>query len=692
MRLLQGDDAILLNWDFNPYSIALICTGILSLLLSVTLLLRWVNKESILLGFAVLLVAEWSLFVGFESAVQNTELKILFAKFSYFGVFNCLPFIFLFVLNYFGLGSRITWPKVFLLWIIPTSVIVLAATNEFHHLIWSDMVTPSDSPYNTLVYLRGPLYWLGVVFNYVICLSMSVLLFIKYRKSRFSVYRSQSLLIFCSTLTPWIANFLYVLRIPALKNLDFTPFGFFLTGLLLFLGLNKYKLLGIAPVARDILFDSLSDGIIVIDKNFNMADINATGRKYLKYPDEHWMGVSLNEGVINIPGLILKMNSRNNFLVESSYGESQILEIDGRPISDETKQFTGWLLTIRDITTRKTAQKAEIERRQFAEALRDASLAINSTLNLNEVLERILASIFEFLPCNMANIALIENGVAHVENLHGYISQEEIDWVNAATFIVKDIHNLNFMFETGKPMFIADTTVVDYFTNPNVLSYMGAPIKVKDQVIGFLNLDSDKVNAFNSEEECDRLKAFADLAGIAIENARLYQKMTESAIMDSLTGINNRRSLLQVAEKEFERSNRYSIPISIIMLDIDNFKLINDTCGHQAGDIVLSNVGEALTAFIRKIDTAGRYGGDEFCIVLPETDLSEAKAAAKRLLDEFHKIKVPSISYQEYLQASLGVASKDGNTYTLEELLAKADKAMYQAKKRGRNRVECFLS
>ncbi len=86
MRLLQGDDAILLNWDFNPYSIALICTGILSLLLSVTLLLRWVNKESILLGFAVLLVAEWSLFVGFESAVQNTELKILFANSVFRGV------------------------------------------------------------------------------------------------------------------------------------------------------------------------------------------------------------------------------------------------------------------------------------------------------------------------------------------------------------------------------------------------------------------------------------------------------------------------------------------------------------------------------------------------------------------------------------------------------------------------------
>ncbi|HEX7556703.1 MAG TPA: sensor domain-containing diguanylate cyclase, partial [Leptolinea sp.] len=310
----------------------------------------------------------------------------------------------------------------------------------------------------------------------------------------------------------------------------------------------------------------------------------------------------------------------------------------------------------------------------------------------DEVLKRILASIFKFLPCNMANIILIENGVGRVVYFHGYMAQDQIEWVKTATFQINDTYNLKMMADTGKPMFIADTRTVDYFLNPNVLSYMGAPIKVKDEVIGFLNLDSDKVNAFDSEEECDRLNAFADLAGIAIDNARMYQKMTESAVIDSLTGINNRRNLLQIAEREFERSLRYDTPISIIMLDIDNFKLINDTCGHQAGDVVLSNVGKALLTFIRKIDTAGRYGGDEFCIVLPETDLQEAKAAAKRLLNEFHKIKVPSISYQEYLQSSLGVACRDENTYTLEDLLAKSDKAMYQAKKRGRNRVECYLS
>jgi diguanylate cyclase (GGDEF)-like protein/PAS domain S-box-containing protein len=682
----------LIVWNFNPYSLALLCTGILSLALSVLLFLRWNNRECILLGFAVLFIAEWSFFVGFESAVQNTEIKILFAKFSYFGVFNCLPFLSLFVLYYFGVRSRISRGQFFLLWIIPAIVIVLAATNEYHHLIWTSMVTPPDSAYETLVYLRGPLYWLGVVYNYVIVVSMSVLLLMKYRRSRFSVYRNQALIIFLSTLPPWISNFLYLLRIPALQNLDLTPFGFFLTGLLIFIGLNKYRLLEIAPIARGILFDNMADGILVIDGNKNLVDVNINGRKYLRYPEENWMGVSLEEGAIVIPDLTTRLNTKSGFLFESKFGSSQTIEINGQPLSDVNNRFTGWMLTIRDITSLKQIQKTEIERRQFAEALRDVSLAINSTLNLHEVLERILSSVFEFLPCNMANIALIENGTAHVENFHGYISPEEIEWVKAATFQVKDVQNLRMMAETGKPMYIADTRLVDYFTNPNVLSYMGAPIKVKNKVIGFLNLDSDQANTFTSMEECDRLQAFADLAGIAIDNARMYQKMTESAIIDSLTGINNRRSLLNAAEKEFERSNRHNTPISIIMLDIDNFKLINDTCGHQAGDAVLVNVGKALSSFIRKIDTAGRYGGDEFCIILPETNLTEAKAAALRLLEAFHKVKIPSISHQGYLQASLGVACKDEYVSNLEDLLARSDLAMYQAKKRGRNRVESFLS
>lgn len=677
-------------WNFNPYAVALLATATLSLVLSALLLTRWSNRDSIVLGFALGLFAEWIFFVGFESAVQNIDLKILFAKFSYFGVYFGLPYILLFVVYYFGIRFEkiLRGRRVILLWVIPLIVVSLAATNEFHYLIWSDMVTPPDAVFNTLVYNRGPLYWLGIGYIYLVCLTMSVLLFIKIKNSHSTIYRNQALLFFIATIPPWVANILYILRIPSIKYLDFTPFGFFLTGSLLFFGLSRLRLLEIAPVARDMLFDSLTDAIIVLNDNYELVDINTNARQFLKYPEENWIGSSFTEGIVEIPGLLIRLKTKNGFLYETSIGTSRAYEIDGRPVSNGTPRFSGWIITIRDISSRKLAQKVEIERRQFAEALRDVSMVVNSTLDLKEVLERILSSVFEFLPCNMANIALIENGIAHVEIFHGYLSQEEIEWIKAVRFEVNQVPNLRLMVETGKPMFISDTRKVDYFTNPSVLSYMGAPIKVKHEVIGFLNLDSDVADVFNSLEECERLQAFADLAGIAIDNARMFQKMSDSAINDSLTGIKNRRSLLQVAEHEFERSNRYDTPISIIMLDIDKFKQINDTCGHLAGDTVLADVGKALNAFIRKIDTAGRYGGDEFCIILPETDLSEAKTAANRLLEEFHKIKIPSVSYEEYLEASLGVASKNENISNLKELLARADQALYLAKKRGRNRVE----
>jgi diguanylate cyclase (GGDEF)-like protein len=678
----------LIVWNFNPYAISLICTGVFSFILAIQLLLRWINRECLLLGFAMLCVSEWSFFVGFESAVQVEELKILFAQFSYFGVINCLPLVLLFCLYYFQSKIQLSPVQVILLWVIPIIVLVLAATNQYHHLLWAGFTTPSDAAYNTLVYLRGPLYWLEVSYNYTIVLVMTVLLWIKFQRSRFTVYRTQALIILLSVLPPVFCNILYILRIPVIKYLDLTPFGFFYTGLLLFIGINKFRLLEIAPVAREFLFDSLPDGIFVIDSSKKLVDINKAGRKFLSHPDDNWMGVPIDEGVVNVPGLAEVLVEKRSFLFDALCNDEQTVEVDGRVILNAGNKFTGWMITLRNISFRKELERAEINRRQFAEALRDVSLAINSSLNLTEVLERILSCVFDLFPCNMANIALIEDGVARVEVFHGYISPEEQEWVRTAKFDVDNVYNLKLMRDTGKPMFIADTRKVEYFTNPNVFSYMGAPIKVKNKVIGFLNLDSDKVNSFQSDEECDRLKAFADLAGIAIDNARLYQKMAENAIIDSLTSINNRRNLLQIAEKEFERSRRYNTPISIIMLDLDNFKLINDTHGHLAGDIVLADVGKTLSTFIRKIDTAGRYGGDEFCIILPETGMEDARAAASRLLDEFHRVKVPRVNKTDHLQASMGVACKSENTSTLEDLLSKADQALYKAKELGRDRVE----
>jgi diguanylate cyclase (GGDEF)-like protein len=681
----------LTEWIFNPHSIVLILGGITSLTISINLIINWVDRKGLFLGLALLMVAEWSFFVGFESAVTSIDLKIIFAKLSYFGVYSSLPLFFIFVIYYFGLDSILNRRNMITLWLIPTLIIILAITNEFHSLIWAGYVTPPDSAYNALVFLRGPLYWLGVGFNYLIILVITGLLFSKYQKSRFSIYRNQSLIVFLSILPPWIASFLYLLRIPVFKNLDITPIGFCLTGLFIYIGLNRFRLLEIAPIAREVLFDRISDGIFVIDLNNLLVDINANGMRYLKSPHEEWMGLPLSMCLIEIPGLMENIKSGADFEIEPYINSYTVVEIEGRQISLKNSSLpVGWLLTIRDISAKKKIQKREMERRQFAEALRDVSMAVNSTLKLDEVLERILNNIFKFLPCKMANISFIENGMTRVVYFHGYVGQEQIDWVKSASFLVNDVYNLKLMAETGEPMFIKDTRKVDYWFNPRVLSYMGAPIKVKKEVIGFISLDSDQPNAFYSLEESERLKAFADLAAIAIENARLYAKMEESAVIDDLTRVNNRRNLLLLAEKEFQRSVRYEKPFSIMMVDVDNFKRINDEFGHLAGDAVLVDVGKALNAFIRNVDIAGRYGGDEFCIILPETGLEEAVITANRLLEEFNKINTPDIDGGDTLQASIGVACKDTNVYSLEVLLARADEALYLAKKRGRDQVACL--
>jgi diguanylate cyclase (GGDEF)-like protein len=681
----------LTQWNFNPYSIILILAGISSLTLSITLIIQRIDRKGFYLGLAMLMLAEWSFFVGFESAVIDTNIKIIFSKLSYFGVYTCIPIFFIFVIYYFGLESILNRRFVLYLWLIPAIITSLAATNEFHYLIWAGFVTPPDSPYNTLVYLRGPIFWVGVGYNYLIIIIMTVLLFNKYRKSRFSIYRNQSLIVFLSILPPWIANFLYLLKIPVLKNLDITPIGFFLTGLCIFVGLNKFRLLEIAPIARDILFDRISDGIFVIDLNNLLVDINANGMKYLKSPDKEWMGLPLSICLIEIPGLMENIKSGLDFEIEPYINLTTVLEIEGRRISLKNSGVpAGWLLTIRDISARKKIQKREMERRQFAEALRDVSMAVNSTLNLDEVLERILTNIFKFLPCKMANISFIENGVTKVVYLHGYKGAEQIAWVKAASFVVDEVYNLKLMVETGEPMFIKDTRKVDFWQNPSILSYLGAPIKVREEVIGFINLDSDQPNTFYSIEESERLQAFADLAAIAIDNAQLYAKMEESAIIDDLTRVNNRKNLLNLAEKEFQRAIRYDSFFSIIMLDVDNFKRINDEYGHLAGDAVLVDVGIALSAFVRSVDIVGRYGGDEFCIILPETGLEEAVITGNRLLEEFNKIITPTIDGRNTLQASIGVASKDVINYSLEVLLARADEALYLAKKRGRDQVACL--
>jgi diguanylate cyclase (GGDEF)-like protein len=166
-----------------------------------------------------------------------------------------------------------------------------------------------------------------------------------------------------------------------------------------------------------------------------------------------------------------------------------------------------------------------------------------------------------------------------------------------------------------------------------------------------------------------------------------FRRLASQATTDSLTGLPNRRSFDEELALEWRRADRVGESLAVILADIDNFKQINDSFGHQAGDQVLAKIGEVLRGRVRQVDLAARYGGEEFAVLVPETDLAGARSLAQRLRRDLAKTKVTLPGGEELsVTASFGVSAK-GELRRAEDLIASADHALYDAKRRGKNRV-----
>ncbi len=169
-----------------------------------------------------------------------------------------------------------------------------------------------------------------------------------------------------------------------------------------------------------------------------------------------------------------------------------------------------------------------------------------------------------------------------------------------------------------------------------------------------------------------------------LEESRMYEKL---ALTDSLTGLHNRRQILRQAELEFKRSVRFNHPFSLFLMDLDNLKQINESHGHLAGDLALQTVAEVGKKQLREIDSIGRYGGDEFLVLLIETDLDGGRAAAERIRSNITNTDIKVENKVLNLTISIGIASKNEKTSNLTDILNQADKALITAKKSGKNQL-----
>jgi diguanylate cyclase (GGDEF)-like protein len=198
-----------------------------------------------------------------------------------------------------------------------------------------------------------------------------------------------------------------------------------------------------------------------------------------------------------------------------------------------------------------------------------------------------------------------------------------------------------------------------------------------------------------TDREINYISELADQSSVTIEKANLYSEMLKNATMDALTGLNNRRQFEVRLKEQYSIANRQETPLCAIMTDIDFFKKFNDSYGHSVGDVVLKSTANVIKEELREYDIPSRYGGEEFCILLPHTSINEARVVAERLRAavENSKLEVKSEKTQQIenisVTISVGLAQLDVEDMP-EDLYMKADKALYDAKEGGRNRVVVY--
>jgi diguanylate cyclase (GGDEF)-like protein len=326
--------------------------------------------------------------------------------------------------------------------------------------------------------------------------------------------------------------------------------------------------------------------------------------------------------------------------------------------------------------------------RQQTERLIQASSVITSELDVKQILNDVLKYMDEVIPSDSATIFMLERNQVRAAAVRGYREPEKLlDKVYPA--------DDPYLMKTRKnrlPLIIDDVTVEENYKAWGDVSYIRSwllvPMRSRNDVIGFLSLDNNQIGGF-SAADANLAQAFADQAAISIDNARLFEAVQQLAATDSLTGIFNRREFLKIAERDFNRSKRYNHDLSLLMIDIDDFKKVNDSYGHLVGDRVLVELASIFSTHLRVTDVFARYGGEEFIALLPETNLDNAFKIADRLCDLISKFPIRTQAGVVNVTVSIGVSSLD-KANSLLELISYADFALYEAKNKGKNQAQKY--
>ncbi len=335
------------------------------------------------------------------------------------------------------------------------------------------------------------------------------------------------------------------------------------------------------------------------------------------------------------------------------------------------------------------ALKRQVERLSL---FHEVGKALFSTLDPHEILKTIMGKIGELLQPDTRSLLMVDeqaqelyseiaigHGAEKLKDARLKLGEGIAGWVaeHGESVLVKDVR-CDLRFPPG----------IDGVTQPDARSVLCVPIKGRERLLGVIELVNYLEKQSFAEEHIPILGNLADYAAIALENARYVQRLHELTIIDDCTALFNARHLQSVLDAEIYRSNRYGHEFSVIFIDLDHFKQVNDVYGHLVGSKLLRMTGHLIKSNLRLIDSAFRYGGDEFVVLMPQTSKEYALSAACRVKDLLtSKVFFSEENLNIKVTASFGVATFPDDGCTHREILRMADEAMYLTKKTTRNNL-----
>ena len=526
----------------HPYALISLFSALICFIVSLIARQRSASG-SLMLSRLLLSMTLWSAAYSTRWLALALSTRVFWLHVMFVGVASLPTLFLLFVLTVTHNDIWLTRRNLILLCIHPIGLVLLEWTNSYHHFLYSSLRAIQANDLMALEYVRGPFYFVSVIYAYIL---IGIALFLLGQGVLYlgPLYRNQYRLILLGSLLPWAGNLYSENYFEILHGLDLAPLTFGLSAILFAFAVLRSGFMDLIPIARGHLIEHMSDGILVLDAQHRIVDINPAMENFMEEKISFYMGkhaFDVFHPCMEKTDLFLEgRESRTELTVPKD--PSRYLDLRVTPLHDKRRLLNGHLMVFRDITERKHVEKR----------LRD----VNDRLQTQ----------------------LIEIGL-------------------------------------------------------------------------------------------------------------LQSKLREQAIRDPLTELFNRRYLEDTLDRELARATREDYSVCVIMMDLDHFKRVNDTYGHEAGDKVLKTLAFTLSEQCRRGDFACRYGGEEFVIVMPNITTDIAYERAESIRRYLNSMSVPYGPYNLTITISMGIACYPINGDTRQSVLQAADQAMYGAKEAGRDHI-----